>query len=185
MHKLGGFAVNKQKWMKELLSIVSTLIVSLIVVSAVYLMVIRPVRVDGSSMNPTLNHNDYVLIIPRITDVEFGDVVVLHNHNSADSLYVKRVIATEGQTVDIDRTTGEIIVDGNVLQEDYILEENYTLGNAAFPQTVEKGHIFVLGDNRNDSNDSRFTALGQVDMQDVEGKVLFRVYPVDRLGKVL
>ena len=89
-----------------------------------------------------------------------------------------------GQTVDIDRTTGKIIVDGNVLEEDYILEENYTLGNASFPQTVKSDHIFVLGDNRNNSNDSRFTALGQVDLQDVEGKVLFRIYPADRLGKV-
>ena len=184
MHKIGGFAVKKQKWMKELLGILSTLILSLIVVSAVYFMVIRPVRVDGNSMNPTLNHNDYVLIVPRITDAKYGDVVVLHSHNSANSLYVKRVIATEGQTVDIDRTTGKIIVDGNVLEEDYILEENYTMGNAAFPQTVKSDHIFVLGDNRNNSNDSRFTALGQVDLQDVEGKVLFRIYPADRLGKV-
>ena len=176
--------MKKEKLIKELLSWLGTLTVSLVLVSFVYLLVIRPVRVDGNSMNPTLNNNDFVLIIPRVSEVNSRDVVVLQSNNKNASLYVKRVIATEGQTVDIDKVNGRIIVDGVSLRETYIMEDNYILGDVTYPQTVKQGHVFVLGDNRNHSTDSRFSSLGQVPVEDIEGKVIFRLSPIDKMGKV-
>lgn len=90
---------------------------------------------------------------------------------------VKRVIATEGQTVDIDFETGEVSVDGTVLQEDYINALTTVDGGVHFPLTVAEGCIFVLGDNRGISEDSRYPDVGQIDKREVLGKAIFLMYP--------
>ena len=90
---------------------------------------------------------------------------------------VKRVIAVEGQTVDIDPYSGCVYVDGVMLEEEYIREPNYTVGDMQFPLTVEEGCVFLLGDNRNDSTDSRFTQCGQVDERYIMGKAVMLLIP--------
>ena len=97
---------------------------------------------------------------------------------------VKRVIATKGDTVDIDFSTGTVSVNGEVLEESYIAEPTTTQYDITFPQTVPEGCIFVMGDNRNHSTDSRYGQLGMVDTRYVIGKVLMRIFPFREIGTV-
>ena len=115
---------------------------------------------------------------------EKGDIVILTKDSFMTSPIVKRVIATEGDTVDIDFETGEVSVNGEVLDETYIAEKTQTHFDMDFPQTVPEGCIFVMGDNRNHSTDSRCEALGMVDTRYVIGKVLMRIYPLNEIGTV-
>ena len=115
---------------------------------------------------------------------EKGDVVVLTKDSFLPVPIVKRVIATEGDTVDINFETGEVSVNGVVQDEPYIAEETFTVFDVDFPQTVPENCIFVLGDNRNNSTDSRYSGLGMVDTRYLLGKVLWRIYPLNSFGSV-
>ena len=119
---------------------------------------------------------------------EKGDIVVLRKEGFySDQPIVKRVIATGGDTIDIDPVTGDVIVNGEVLDEPYILEKINTLermGDLTYPQTVPEGCIYVLGDNRNGSTDSRWSSLGMVDERYVLGHVLSVVFPFSDFGSV-
>ena len=106
-----------------------------------------------------------------------GDIVVARKEGFSSEPIVKRVIATEGQTVDIDFSTGSVYVDGELLEETYIKEPTYDDEGLAFPVTVEEGCIFVMGDNRNASDDSRNPRLGIVDERYVLGKAVFLLLP--------
>ena len=92
-----------------------------------------------------------------------GDIVVFRKDSFLSEAVIKRIIATEGQTVDIDFNTGAVTVDGTVLEESYIKEPTLTAGDITFPFTVSPGCVFVLGDNRNASTDSRQSVLGELD----------------------
>lgn len=175
---------KKQGMVQECLAWGYALVASLMIVSLLYLFVIRPVRVDGSSMLPTLNNNDYVMIVPTYDSAQVGNIVVLQSKDANKNLYVKRIVATQGQQVDIEPLTGKLLVDGQPVDDSYTLEPNYTRGDVPFPQTVKEGFVFVMGDNRNHSTDSRFSSLGQVKLSDLEGKVIFRITPIDKFGKV-
>ena len=106
-------------------------------------------------------------------DYKYGDIVILRKNGVVDDdPIVKRVIAVEGQTVDIDFAEGIVYVDGEALEEDYIREPTYTAEGTEFPLTVPEGCVFVMGDNRNDSDDSRDSALGPVDTRCVLGRAL-------------
>lgn len=111
-------------------------------------------------------------------------MVVLTKSSFNDNPLVKRVIATEGQTIDIDFDTGEVWVDGVLLDEPYIAELTLRQGDMEFPLTVDKGCIFVMGDNRNGSTDSRWSMIGQVDARCVLGKVLLRLFPIGDFGTI-
>lgn len=164
----------------ELYGMLHDLVYILAFVTLLFVFVVRLVGVDGTSMLPTLHHGDFLLLesnfIYDADDIEYGDIVVLnvpYYWERDRSLIVKRVIATEGQTVDIDFSTGDVYVDGVCLQEDYILEKiRYDGGEYAleYPVTVPEGHIFVLGDNRNGSADSRLSYVGMIDERCVLGK---------------
>ena len=106
-----------------------------------------------------------------------GDVVVLRKQSFLAEPIVKRVIATEGQTVDIDFVTGQVYVDGELLEETYINEPTWTEEGTQFPLTVPEGSLFVMGDNRNHSNDSRDARLGTVDARCVIGRAVLLVFP--------
>lgn len=155
------------------------------VMTVLFVFFFRLVGVSGSSMYPTLVDHDYLLLESNFlcSDAEAGDIVVLRVDCFEDEgPIVKRVIATGGQTVDIDFETGEVFVDGVLQQEQYIFEPTYRsyeeMGLALeYPVTVPEGSVFVMGDNRNHSADSRYSPCGCVETSRILGKVLMIVLP--------
>lgn len=159
---------------------VQALVCSVLAVVVLFTFVIRLIGVDGHSMVPTLQDGDRLLVLNAMLyhDYGYGDIVILRKDGVFDDEpIVKRVIATEGQTVDIDFTTGSVYVDGRLLKEDYINELTFLEEGTEFPLTVPEGSIFVMGDNRNHSSDSRDSRLGTVDTRYVIGKAVFLAFP--------
>ena len=159
---------------------VQALVCSVLTVVLIFTFVVRIVRVSGESMRETLQDQDMLVVLNNwlCGGYEQGDIVILQR----DDFYggepiVKRVIATGGQTVDIDFETGAVYVDGALLEEDYINEPTYVEEGTEFPLTVPEGSIFVMGDNRNHSSDSRSSDLGTVDTRYVIGKAVFLLFP--------
>lgn len=145
---------------------------------------VRTALVQGISMQDTLHHNDRLLITRLGGDFSYGDIVVITQPNDEDETIIKRIIATEGQMVDIDFGRGQVYVDGQLLDEPYIAEPTYSQYDVQFPLTVPKGHVFVMGDNRNNSKDSRFAAVGTIDTRYILGRVCWRLYPLGDFGTV-
>lgn len=165
---------------RDLYEWVQSLVGSVLVVVAIFTFVIRMMGVDGHSMLNTLQHGDRLLVVNSMLyhDYKYGDIVILRKNGVFDDdPIVKRVIAVEGQTVDIDFAEGIVYVDGEALDEDYIREPTYTAEGTEFPLTVPEGAIFVMGDNRNGSSDSRDYRLGTVDTRYVIGKAAFLIFP--------
>ena len=165
---------------RDLYEWVQSLVGSVLVVVAIFSFVIRMMGVDGHSMLNTLQHGDRLLVVNSMLyhDYKYGDIVILRKNGVFDDdPIVKRVIAVEGQTVDIDFAEGIVYVDGEALEEDYIREPTYTAEGTEFPLTVPEGSIFVMGDNRNGSSDSRDYRLGTVDTRYVIGKAAFLIFP--------
>ena len=165
---------------RDLYEWVQSLVGSVLVVVAIFTFVIRMMGVDGHSMLNTLQHGDRLLVVNSMLyhDYKYGDIVILRKNGVFDDdPIVKRVIAVEGQTVDIDFAEGIVYVDGEALEEDYIREPTYTAEGTEFPPTVPEGSIFVMGDNRNGSSDSRDYRLGTVDTRYVIGKAAFLIFP--------
>ena len=165
---------------RDLYEWVQSLVGSVLVVVAIFTFVIRMMGVDGHSMLNTLQHGDRLLVVNSMLyhDYKYGDIVILRKNGVFDDdPIVKRVIAVEGQTVDIDFAEGIVYVDGEALEEDYIREPTYTAEGTEFPLTVPEGSIFVMGDNRNGSSDSRDYRLGTVDTRYVIAKAAFLIFP--------
>ena len=164
---------------RELYEWVQALVCSVLAVVVVFTFVIRLIGVDGRSMVPTLQNGDRLLVLNPLLCGEYrpGDIVVLRKESFLASPIVKRVIAVGGQVVDIDFAAGAVFVDGELLQEDYINERTYTEEGTAFPLTVPEGSVFVMGDNRNHSNDSRDIRLGTVDTRYIIGRAVFLAFP--------
>ena len=165
---------------RDLYEWVQSLVGSVLVVVAIFTFVIRMMGVDGHSMLNTLQHGDRLLVVNSMLyhDYKYGDIVILRKDGVFDDdPIVKRVIAVEGQTVDIDFAEGIVYVDGEAREEDYIREPTYTAEGTEFPLTVPEGSIFVMGDNRNGSSDSRDYRLGTVDTRYVIGKAAFLIFP--------
>ena len=159
---------------------VSVICTAVLMIMILFTFVFRFVGVTGDSMNPTLYDNDWLLVKTVNSGYERGDIIISTQPNAFNEPIVKRVIATGGQTVDIDFETGEVKVDGKVLQEDYIAESTTVREDMAFPITVPEGKLFVLGDNRRHSTDSRSSLIGLLDERYIIGKVKFRVMPIDK-----
>lgn len=165
---------------RDLYEWIQSLVGSVLVVVAIFTFGIRMLGVDGHSMLNTLQHGDRLMVVNPIFyhDYKYGDIVILRKTGVFDNEpIVKRVIATGGQTVDIDFSEGVVYVDGEALKEDYIREPTYTAEGTEFPLTVPEGSIFVMGDNRNGSSDSRDYRLGTVDTRYVIGKAAFLLFP--------
>lgn len=160
------------------------LIISLIFIVLLFTFVVRLIGVDGNSMFPTLHHRDVMVVSDLGYTPGHGDIVVLNKESFERGPIVKRIIATAGDTVDIDFTLGRVYVNGGALEEDYINAFDLPLHaeDMIFPQTVPEGCIFVMGDNRNGSTDSRNSALGMVDTRYVIGHVLAVAWPPQNLG---
>lgn len=181
----GAEQSGKDSMQWELYDWAQALVTAIVCVVLVFMFVLRVISVDGFSMVPTLHDRDRILVLSGLTyEPKQGDVVVLRKQSFMETPLVKRVIATENQTVDIDFTTGKVTVDGVVLDEPYIAEPTYTQYDVPFPVTVPKGCVFVMGDNRNESSDSRLAVVGMVDHRYILGRVAFEVFPLNRLGAV-
>jgi len=160
------------EWARSLVSAV--LIITLVFTFAVSMM-----GVSGPSMIPTLQNGDRLIVIKSwfCKDFEYGDIVIARKDSFDEKPIVKRVIAVAGQTVDIDFDLGRVYVDGEALDEDYINDLTYLEEGTEFPLTVPEGSVFLLGDNRNRSNDSRDSRLGTVDERYLIGKAVWLVFP--------
>ena len=174
------FVAHCYEWLEALIS-------SLIVVVLLFTLLFRIVNVSGPSMLPTLQRNDRVLLTSYFYQPKQGDVVVITHTAKLQEPIIKRVIALENQTVDIDFETGTVYVDGQALDESAYIENGITTqpSDYTYPLTVPPGHLFVLGDNRAVSNDSRSSAVGMIDERYVLGKAEFVVFPFSRFGKIL
>jgi len=151
-----------------------------------YSLLFRIVTVSGPSMNTTLVHGDCLFLVGSILagEPEYGDIIVASKQSFDNgSPIIKRVIATEGQIVDIDFVTGAVSVDGVVLEEEYISTGTHMREGVDFPLTVEEGTIFVMGDNRMVSKDSRSPDIGLIDKREVVGKAVFLLFPGNNDGK--
>ena len=158
---------------------VQALVCSVLAVVVLFTFGVRLIGVDGHSMVPTLQHGDRLLVLNSklCGGYEPGDIVVLRKESFLPTPIVKRVVAVEGQVVDIDFSSGTVFVDGQRLHEDYINEQTFKNDGTAFPLTVPEGSVFVMGDNRNHSNDSRDVRLGTVDTRYIIGRAVFLAFP--------
>ena len=172
-------ASQKKEEGRDLYEWVQALVCSVLAVVLLFTFVVRLIGVDGHSMVPTLQDGDRLLVLNSLwdDDYQYGDIVVLRKDTFMEEPIVKRVIATEGQTVDIGFAAGNVYVDGELLEEDYINEPTYVEEGTEFPLTVPEGSIFVMGDNRNHSSDSRSSDLGTVDTRYVIGRAVFLLFP--------
>lgn len=161
---------------------IQCIIVALIVCVVVFVFFVRIVDVNGSSMHPTLENGDKMIVTDVFYTPEQGDIVVFRKEEYADYALVKRVIATEGQTVEIDFDRHIVYVDGNRLDEPYIAEPTANKIDFTGIQVVPEGCVFVMGDNRNDSTDSRDERIGMVDTRNIIGKVVLVAFPFDHIG---
>ena len=174
-------------FIRSVMEWVETIVMAVVFVTVVFTFVARVITVDGISMEPTYYNGDRVLSTTLAGAPHQGDVVIVVN--ALDEPIIKRVIATEGQTVDFDQESGEVIVDGEVVPGSvYGIEDGITYVTdlpgqvLEFPQTVPKGCVFVMGDNRDNSLDSRSSRLGQVDEDAVLGKSQLRIFPFNAIG---
>jgi len=164
----------RKRFRRNMLTTVLTLIIiAALAIAAAYLW-LPVLRISGDSMENTLNSGDIVVSFKGMNAVP-GDIIAFE---SDDKLLIKRIIAAEGDRVSIDEN-GAVSVNGNVLNEEYVLENALGACNIEMPFTVPAGQLFVMGDNREVSVDSRNTAVGCVAREDIIGKVLVRIWPLE------
>ena len=182
-------AAPPSRGMRALFEWLEEIVVALTIVILILTFVFRVVTVSGSSMFPNYINGERLIVANYSSKIEQGDVVVMTN--VLDEPIIKRVIATEGQTVNIDYETGIVYVDGMALDETQYGVENGTTTSPSiayeplvFPQTVPDNCIFVVGDNRGVSKDSRYAEVGMVDVRHVLGEAVFVIFPFDRFGSV-
>lgn len=166
----------------EIYDWMQSLVFALIICIIVFVFIFRIVDVSGDSMNPTLLHGDKLVVSDVFYKPKQGDIVIFRKDEYKAEALVKRVIATEGQTIEIYFDRGRVYVDGELLDEPYIAEPTHNQLDFQGPQTVPEGCVFVMGDNRNASSDSRRAQIGMVDERLIVGKVLLRVFPFDSIG---
>ena len=177
----GEAQVDKKQERKEtILLYLHDFVIWLVAILLIFLLLFRVVVVSGPSMNDTLVHGDYLLLLNNVfyTDPKQGDIIVAAKSSFKDGEpIIKRVIATEGQWVDIDFDAGIVYVNGTALEEPYTKTPTNIFEGVGFPLMVDEGCIFVMGDNRNESKDSRSLEIGLIDKREVLGKAIFLFLP--------
>ena len=171
---------QKLTWKQSLVLYLHDLVIYVSVILLLFLIMFRVIVVSGDSMYSTLLDGDYLLLVSNLfySQPKQGDIIVISKESYDDGTpIVKRVIATEGQIVDIDFERGIVYVDGLPLEEDYIHTPTNREEGMSFPMIIEKGCCFALGDNRNNSRDSRSPDIGQIDRREILGKAVFLMLP--------
>ena len=170
---------------REIFEWIQAIVVAVVLAMFLRTFIFTLVNVSGTSMVPTLHNNDKLFVWRLGYEPEVGDIIIFRPRAHEDTPYVKRVIATEGQTVNIvpDETTGycEVYVDGERLNEDYINDkiDIVHIGNVTYPATVPENCVFAMGDNRNNSKDSRFLDVGMVTEESIIGHATLRLWPIN------
>lgn len=165
-------------WVQNITYILSAIVL-------IFIFLIRIVGVDGESMVPTLHDKDWLVISNLFYEPEQGDIVVLSKDSFLDGkMIVKRIIATENQTIDIDFEKGIVYIDGEEIYEPYIADKTHRQFDMTFPATVPENCVFVMGDNRNHSSDSRDASLGMVHESNILGRLVLRLLPISDFGTV-
>lgn len=170
---------------KDMLEWYDALVFAVAVLVLVFAFCARIVVVSGHSMDSTLAEGDRLLVQSTFYKPHHGDVVVVDGYTNYGKPLVKRVIAVGGDVVNIDPGQGIVYVNGKALDEPY-LKDGATLGtgDTEFPITVPEGTLFLMGDNRQHSTDSRYSSIGCVDERDILGKVLVRLFPLEKFGRI-
>lgn len=172
---------------KEAYEWIQCIVIALIFCVLIFVFVARVIDVVGHSMVPTLQDGDKIVITRLVKGYERGDIVVLRKDTFREEPIVKRVIAVAGQTIDIDFDNGIVYVDGEALDEPYVNELTYDhedFDTYEHPLVIPEGCVFVMGDNRNNSTDSRRETIGCVDTRYIMGKVIFRILPLSGVGAI-
>ena len=169
----------RERFFRTVLSTTNILIVVAAFSILIAMLFLPVLRIYGQSMNSTLVADDLVVSI-KGAKFQTGDVVAFYYNNN---ILVKRVIANSGDWVDID-LDGNVYVNNKLIDEPYLDEKSYGEPNIDFPYQVPDERVFVLGDNRSVSVDSRHTSIGCVTSEQIVGKIVFRIWPLSRLGKV-
>ena len=164
---------------RETFEWVRSLVGAVLAITLLFTFGVRMMGVSGHSMVPTLQDGDKLLVVNSwlCGEYQYGDIVIAYKESFDAEPIVKRVIATPGQTVDIDFTLGRVFVDGELLEEDYVNDLTYLEEGTEFPLTLGEGELFLMGDNRNRSSDSRDSRLGAVDERLIIGKAVVLLYP--------
>lgn len=168
----------EQENRKEGYDWVQSIIAALIICIVIFLFFIRVIDVSGDSMNPTLYNGEKMLVSGLFYKPKQGDIVIFKTDDyDPDKALVKRVIATEGQVVNIDFDNGIVYVNDEPIEEDYIADLTRVKIDFRGPWTVPEGCVFVMGDNRNQSTDSRDKRIGNVDEKEIIGRAYAVIYP--------
>lgn len=163
--------------------LIATILMSMIVLLLLMTFFFRQFTVDGSSMNDTLLHDERLIVTCFDDAPKCGDIVIVTHGKELQEMIVKRVIATEGQWLDIDFSTGDVMVDGVLLKEDYVKGVTKAAGDSQrFPMQIPQGYVFVMGDNRENSLDSRSERIGLIPKENIIGKAVMRWYPLEKIG---
>ena len=175
---------KRDRMFKELYEWIESSVMAVIFVVLLFTFVARTSVVSGQSMIQTLQHNDMLIVSRLGFSAQPGDIVVATKPYYANEPIVKRIIATEGQSVDIDFKKGVVYVNGEALEEPYVNTPTNRHYDMDFPLTVPDGFVFLMGDNRNGSLDSRSTEIGLVDKRYLLGKAYWRFLPFSNFGKL-
>ena len=168
----------------ELYEWAEAVVFSLVLVVLLFTFVFRSAGVDGNSMNNTLQNGDRVILTDFNYKPSDGDIIVLTT-KAVEKPIIKRIIAVGGQTVNIDSLSHTVTVDGKAVNESYIRDQTSLPDSSismTFPLKIPKGYIFVMGDNRSDSYDSRYRAIGLIDERNIVGRAVFRIFPLSGFG---
>lgn len=181
----------KINWKKEVFEWTEAIVIAVVIAFIIRTFFFTLVLVDGASMENTLHTGDRLFVNRFAYTPKDGDIVVFTPENFPDKPFIKRVIGTPGQTIDIDFTKGMVIVDGEVLNEKYIKVPTTRSGDVKFPVTVPEGYFFAMGDNRGNSHDCRNSDVGSTDnhsglvkKESLMGKALFRIWPLPKFGSL-
>ena len=175
--------LKRERYKNRYCSVLRSTVYTLIVVAAVAILVatlwLPVLQIYGNSMNPTLQDGQVIFCV-KTAEFKPGDIVAFYYNNK---ILVKRVICGPGDWIDIDED-GTVYVNQNELEEPYLVEKALGDTNIELPYQVPDGRWFVMGDHRSTSVDSRNTAVGCVTEEQIVGKIIFRVWPLNRMGRV-